>query len=296
MGRLTAAWSRHWFEPASPLGLGACRIAFYAALLACYAGKDLAAWGDVSPVFWSPVLPARALGVAFAPTETLIWVQRAFILALALSCVGLATRASTAAAAVLGYYVLGVYTFGREAHAEAIAVSLMAIMACSRAGDALSLDRALFLRSRPPPAPSGEYRWPIQAARLAIAFVFLGAGISKFRHSGLAWITTDNLRNWIVERTYDQGRVRSGLSTWVGRSPLLCKLLAAGTVALECLFPLALFSRRAALVLIPAAVGMLAGFSLILGPTFVELGAAAIIFWLPWDRLGRGAPPTPAAP
>jgi presenilin-like A22 family membrane protease len=60
------------------------------------------------------------------------------------------------------------------------------------------------------------------------------------------------------------------------------RALAAATVAIELAYPAALFSRRAALVLVPAALAMVVGIRALMGPSFGPL-AAAHVFWIPWS-------------
>ena len=51
--------------------------------------------------------------------------------------------------------------------------------------------------------------------------------------------------------------------------------------AIETLFPLALFSRRARVVLVPAGLVMLVGIRLLMGPTFEQF-MMCYVFWVPW--------------
>jgi hypothetical protein len=72
---------------------------------------------------------------------------------------------------------------------------------------------------------------------------------------------------------------RAGL--WIAGHPWLASALAAAAVATEVAFPAALFSRRARLVLVPAAVAMLVAIRLMMGPTFGGF-MIANVFWVPW--------------
>ena len=49
----------------------------------------------------------------------------------------------------------------------------------------------------------------------------------------------------------------------------------------ETLYPLALFSARARLLLVPAGIGFLIGIRLLMGPTFEAL-VICNVFWVPW--------------
>ena len=277
MSRVAQAWNRFWFAPRGPKRLGITRALVFGGLAAIYAQPGgFAAWGSVSRVFYQP--PAFPLPVA--PEGWLSAFHALWILSLALSAVGLFTRVATAAAFVLGGYLIAIDgSFGRVHHNDLAVVLALGVMALSRAGDAFSIDA---IRRRAPAPPSGEYRWPLRAIQLVLATVFFAAGMSKLRHAGLAWVTTDNLRMHILERSYvlipsaNRGLV-------LARFPLLCNAVAAATLAIELLYVVALVSARARVVLIPASLLMLLGIAVFFGPrftTFVVLSAA----WVPWDR------------
>jgi predicted DCC family thiol-disulfide oxidoreductase YuxK len=62
--------------------------------------------------------------------------------------------------------------------------------------------------------------------------------------------------------------------------------MAATSLAIETLFPLALFSRRARRLLVPGAFGMLVGIRVLMGPTFGGF-LAVFAFWTPWHTVGE---------
>lgn len=278
-------WERLWFAPAPAARLGVARALILGGLLAIYARNDFAAYGGVSLVFhepkWLPVAPAGWLRI----------IDAAWLASLALGCVGLFTRAATTVAFLCGGYLLALdASFGRIHHNDMAALLSTGILAASRAGDAFSV--GALRRRGPAPAPDAEYGWPLRAIQLILALAFLAAGIAKLRHAGLDWITTDNLRSRLLER--DRALVPSkGFGDVLARFPLLCKATAFSTVAIELLYPLALASRRARAVLVPASLLMLLGFAAFFGPrftTFAVLSAA----WVPWERVVRRAPAAPA--
>src|SRR4029078_3516477 len=102
-----------------------------------------------------------------------------------IACAGTVTRVSTLASFVLGFYLLGLpHNFGKVNHDDAIIVLIFAVMALSRAGDAWSLDATIARRLRggrplPVPASSGEYTWPLRCVWLALALIYLAAGVGK---------------------------------------------------------------------------------------------------------------------
>lgn len=259
---MSGRWHAFWFEPAPAQGLGAFRIVLYAALLANTFRADLSAWGAVDPLFWDPPPAIAALGLGPPSPRALAVLQACFRAALALSCLGALTRPSSLAAFLLGFAALAIPNcYGVVGHTEGAVVLVLGILAAARPGDALSVDAALRRRrGAPAAAPSGEYRWPIVAARAAVALVFFASAVAKLRASGLGWVLSDDLAYIFGTRTYYSRPSPFGLNHVLAAHPLLCRALGAGTLAIELGYPFALFSRRAAAVLVPASVAMLAGF------------------------------------
>ena len=62
------------------------------------------------------------------------------------------------------------------------------------------------------------------------------------------------------------------------------RALALMSVSIETLFPLALFNRIARWLLVPAALGLLVGIRLLMGPTFEQF-MICYVFWVPWAEV-----------
>lgn len=284
---------RFWFEPVEPANLGLCRIIFFGAFFLFYLPQDFSAWAEVSDVFWMPIWLFERLHLPVLSSGLLAMLQGFWKVALALSCVGLLTRASTVSSFILGAYLLGLpHNFGKISHYDALVVIILGIMALSRCGDDWSVDQ-LIRRMRPGSAPvakrsvSGEYAWPVRAVWLMFALIFFGAGISKIRDSGLEWVASDNLALVLIQSNY---RLNEGgpLTSWglnLAQYGWLCRLLAAATVAVEVGYPLALFSRRARWIIIPFVFFMQIAIRLLVGPSFYQF-LICNLFWIQWDRVG----------
>ncbi len=266
---------------------------FYVVVLLFPAQQEFSAWATVSPAFWQPIWLFRVLHLGVPWTAGLLGaLALVWRLSLVLSVVGLVTRLSTATAFVLGTYLLGLpQNFGKTHHFDAYVVVILGVLACSRCGDRCSLD-ALRWRSRPD-APetraraeaSGAYTWPIRMACVVVACVFFAAGAAKLRYGGLAWITSDNMARLLVAHGYPLANA-DPLTAWGPRLaavPLVPHFLAASTVLIEVLYPLALVSHLARWVLVPGGVLLVLGIRGLMGPTFETLALCAL-FWVPWDR------------
>lgn len=245
--------------------------------------EDFAAWSGVSDVFRE----ATSFEVPILSAPALSAVQYAWYLALLLSCLGLYTRASTVMAFLLGLYVLSVRNFvGFYRHEDATTVFVLFILAISRCGDRYSIDER---RGRVAPEGEGpEYTWPIRLVWVFFACVFFSAGVSKLRHTGLAWVDAPYFEQSLALGGYHTFYY-APLTNWGGRLAeidVIARAAAVGTLVVELGFPLALVSVWCRRLFVAAIVGMLLSVRVLIGPCFV-VTIAAQIFWLPWGRLIR---------
>jgi hypothetical protein len=287
--RLGAIWDRFWFEPAPAERLAACRLLFFSALLAFYAFEDFSGWPAVSRAFWRPVWLFSVLRLPVLPVDDLTMLQAIWRVSLALSAIGLLTRGSTIVACGLGAYLLGLpHNFGQTYHFDALLVFVMLALAVAPSGDAWSVDAFVRAerRGEPVPPPSGVYQWPIRFVWVAMSLVFCAAGLSKLRHSGVEWIASDTMAVFLTRAHYhvsDADPIGT-LGLTIAGSPFLSRTIAAVSVAIETLFPLALVSRRARAVLVPSAALMLIGIRVLMGPTF-GVFLVGNLFWVKWERM-----------
>lgn len=281
-------WRAYWFSPASPTGLGICRILFYGYLLLMSSSLQSAAWSRVPEAFWLPTPTFEILGLAVPSPVRAGAMDVAWKISLGLACVGLATRASAATAFILGFYLLGLpQNFGKVDHWSGLLVVVLGILAFARAGGALSMDSYIRrrLRGREPLEFSGEYRWPIRMVWLAMTWVFFAAGVSKLRHGGLEWLSAENFRLILLSHYYQIDRDLPALGLYISEIAWLCSALATATVLLEVGAPMALVSRRARLVLVPGLLAFQIANSLLLGVHARLPFLPCYAFWIPWDRL-----------
>jgi predicted DCC family thiol-disulfide oxidoreductase YuxK len=287
-------WNRFWFEPGAASTLGACRLWFFGLLFLWMLPHDFRPWGNYASVFWMPIWLFDTFAIPILPAGALGWIQVAWKLSLLLAAVGLFTRPAMIAAFVLGTYLVGLpHNFGQTQHFDTLVVFTMAALALSRAGDACSIDAliaAVERRSTEPPAPSGEYTWPIRFVWVAMALALGAAGIAKLRHAGLDWSTSNSFSLLLLRQQY---HISDGepLTRWgivIAQHPWLSHTMAATAMIVETLFPLSLFSTRARLLLVPAGLSFLIGIRLLMGPTFEQF-MICYVFWVPWPLVAAFA-------
>ena len=283
-------WSWFWFEPGSASALGLCRLVFFAGLCLWQFHVDYADWAAYSPVLWMPIWLFDRFNLPPLSSGALEAVQAVWKVSLVFGAVGLFTRAAAVVAFILGVYLLGLpHNFGQTQHFDTLAVFVLGAFAVSHAGRAWSIDALVAAaRRRSPrlPAPSGEYTWPIRFVWVAMSLIFFAAGVSKLRQSGLEWAFSDNLAMLLRRQQY---HISDGepLTSWglaVAQYPWLSQGMAAASLTIETLFPLALFSRAARLLLVPAGLAFLIGIRTLMGPTFEQF-MICFVFWVPWHQV-----------
>jgi hypothetical protein len=293
---LVDSWNRFWFSPADPRDLALGRIVFCVGVLMLFGNQPWPLWAQVGEAFRQPI---KVLGLASFEPLARPWLDIAWglwRLSLLTAALGFLTRVSLGVAFVLGFYLLALpHHFGRLEHTDGVVVILLGVLAASRCGDAWSLDAWRARRrdravERP---PHGAYRWPVRAAQLVLCTIFFSAGIAKLRHGGLEWITSDTLSITLLRAQLQPEGVGPVVDwgRWLAGQRATMILAAAGTIAIELGYPLALLHRRSRWVLLPAMVGLLVGFRVLMGPWFGTF-ILAHVFWVPWSRwLRLGSPP-----
>lgn len=243
--RLREAWESSWHGPGRPETLTAVRV-----LLALHALWLLLSRPDIPQLaawpreFWTPAAATMGLrfGIGLLPASAERGLFVVLHLALACSALGIATRAACAVSAVLLYHfapfeeiLVGMpHTFFGGLTVGTVGLGILAFADLPRRGA----------------AASAEYRWPVSLIRLLFSFNYFSAFLAKLYYSGPAWFTGHNLHAWAVGAGTISGAPGARL---LAGSAAACWAIAIATGLLESLFPLAVFSRRAALVLVPMA-------------------------------------------
>jgi hypothetical protein len=129
---------------------------------------------------------------------------------------------------------------------ENVMVLHVAIVGCSRAADARCWSPWNRAATRSEP-PSEAYGVPVRLAALVTVATYLLAAVAKFRYGGLAWVTSDSLRNHVAAtavRAELLGVPASPVAPWLVPHGWLFSPMAAGSLLLEITAPLALVGGR----------------------------------------------------
>ena len=280
---LASGVNRFFFEPAAARPLGICRVIFYLLLLLTYGSVDYGAFGNFPASFRNPIWIFQLLHIPILSARLLGVLGWIFKLSLLGAAIGFWTRFSTAVAAVVGLYVLAVPNcFGRAGHGDDAILIVLCLLALSRCGDAVSVDSL----GKPKAVTSGEYRWPIRMVWVLMAMVYLAAGVTKWRVSGLHWAFSDNMVYTLRAHEVNNSNPLLHVGPWIADHRWLSRSMAASTLVLETGFILACFSKWARCIFVP---GMFFGhvfIALVMGVVFWQF-MFTYIFWLPWERILR---------
>ncbi len=139
-------------------------------------------------------------------------------------------------------------SWGMIFHTENLMVMHVIVLSLGASADAWSLDaRRRHAAGLARAADDARYGWPLRLAAAITIGTYMLAGIAKLRHSGLDWVSSDILRNYIAFdnlRKVELGDNYSQLGAALSRHPALFPPLAALSIGFEIFAPLAFLSRR----------------------------------------------------
>ncbi len=185
------------FEPTSAVNLGLLRIVVFYTLFRLSFTNPASWFASLSPDFvglprgWEWFGDVYPVALRWVRPEELL-----FVVASGLATLGLFTRASTVIASLLAVWLLGIPNFyfkiGHDMH---VPVLCSLVLACSPAGDSLSLD-SLIRRFRAPRRlePNVAYTVPVRFSWLILGTMYLFPGLWKLWESGDLWINGNKLR------------------------------------------------------------------------------------------------------
>lgn len=228
---------RDWLRrPEGPLGLALLRISVPLIVL-------------ISPELWSAPRAALLAAQFRVVPEGLGWMVSALPISLgvarvaqvALGCacmlgvLGLCSRLALGVVAVAGFYVMALAQLSGMVLHDMHLVWFAALLAVSRCGDALAIDRVLAARRGvPAPGPSLAYAAPLDGVRALLGVIYFFPGFWKLWTSGAQWVWSDNLRNQMYTKWYEMNGFTPALR--IDHHPWLLRAGALAVVAFELSF------------------------------------------------------------
>jgi hypothetical protein len=280
------------------LNLAVFRIVVGILLLTTREVQAAADWASLAPAL-AVAPPGWGWALALVPASAPLAVAARIVVVAGavLGVVGCFARPAFACATLAALYLLALpLRSGMPFHYHHL-VWFAALCAASPCADALSVARwRRARRGEAPPARSPAYGVPIRMAWLLLGAVFFFPGLWKLRASGLAWITSDNLRNQL----YWKWAVTPGLHPpfRVDRFPWALHLAAGCVILLELTFAFAVWWRWTRAAAVGAALLFHLFAWLFMGIDFSGLWLTYVVFvdWEALLRRLRRSPPETARP
>ena len=277
---MQSRWEHFWFRPEPALNLRAAHIVLAAnALWLALSRPDLPAIVTWPGPFWlhaNPWLRARFLIFPLGYTvEMALYIV--LIAALVLVIAGRFVRPAALISGLLLYHFApleDIFTSVGGPIFRGFTVPLLGLLIAGFA----------CIPRRAEPA-SSEFRWPLALIQLLFAFTYLLSGVSKMRLVGLRWATAANFEGLVLGMVFPD--VVPPWGRWFIGHPVLCWLGAITGMVMDFGFVAAVFSRRAARVIVPltfVAHVLIAG-----AMNVVFLGTPLLLLFVNWDWVaGRG--------
>ena len=283
-GVLLARFRAWLFSPCSELQLTTV-ITGLAALI----GLQLAffPWAELAqlpPALIRPV-PVLFFVHSMPPAGVIVAIQVAGVVAAALATAGW-RRPTTLALAWLAYLVLAALRASRGKIQHNDLLLLIGCVPFLLAPATRWLHRATTRRS-------ARWGWPIPTALTFVAGAYFFTGLRKLTVSGIAWVTTDNMR-WILYAGANGKAKVPEAALFIADRPWLSHLAAAAVMGFELAFPLLLFSRRARPAVVVCAFAFHGGTWLTLGLDYWKYAFVVTLLLVDWPpfvlRLRRAVP------
>jgi hypothetical protein len=302
-----ARFAERFVPPATPAALGVTRAIVACVLLASALWEHLPSSALLPRGMIHGVGPALgllyALPIGFArfvasPLALGVF-QLVTIALLTAAALGFRTRWSVPLAAAAYLVFAGILRqYAWFYHTGLIPLYLLIALGFTPCGDGFSLDRWLRAR-RGAPVPDANratlaYGWPRYFVWTALALPYVFAGLSKLRRGGLDWPHAQNLKSILLTDTLNPMQFDFSLTLKLVSAPDgLFWAIGLATLAGEIGYGLALFSRRARLVLPAITVGMHLGIWLLQNVLFFDLILLQAVL-VDWRALARRRVEQPA--
>src|SRR5687767_8036585 len=256
-----------------PRTLGFIRIVIATQALWILLSRDpagIAALPDILSERVSQASRYRFLLTQTPALEAVLWACAV----ISLTCVlfGWRTRVFGLISSLLLYHLAPLQSFAPEGGAWGkgltIATLALPILACAPCEDRYSVQA---LRGHVMERSSISYGWAVVLIRFLFAQLYFFSGLAKLVRYGVGWMSAETIQIQLLLSSVVAPIPSPALNEWVAARPVLCFLLAVGTVALELLFVLAVFSRTVRLPLAAAAFSFHLGLWLTMGLRFLNL-------------------------
>lgn len=231
------------------------------------------------------LLPWRFYDQLLTPAGMLT-LKGLMVLSLFAATLGCLTNLSTKSSALLFLFYEGLLrSFSHFNHDEMPAVYILIVLAFSPCGDAFSCDS---WRRQTPPRPSGPvYGYPILLMRILLAWSYFTSALIKIRVAGLSYLDPDNLPGLAILHSLDNLHDTSfRWAFWLPQVREYTPIFVALVVLWELSFPLAIFFKRARLIILTMGVLFHSG-TLFFMNIFFPYHLAMYLVFVDWGQVRR---------
>jgi hypothetical protein len=271
---------------AATLGMvraGVCGFVLIEILLTSFSDLSRLPVTLLRPTGAMQLLPWRFYDTLVTPAgmATLKWLMMVSLLAAA--C-GALTSLSTKSSAILFLFYEGLLrSFSHFNHDEMPAVYILFVLAFVPCGDAFSIDS--FLGRSRARKPGFNYGYAILLMRALLAWSYFSSALIKLRVAGFSYFSPDNLPALAISQSLDNLHdTHFRYAFWLTHIREYTPVLVALVVLWELSFPLAIFFKRARLVILSLGVIFHLGTMFFMN-IFFPYHLAMYIVFVDWERV-----------
>jgi len=206
------------------------------------------------------------------------------VLSLFGATIGCVTSLTTKSSALLFVFYEGLLrSFSHFNHDEMPAVYILIVLALSPCGDVFSFDS---WGGKTRPRRSGiVYGYPILLMRILLAWSYFSSALIKIRVAGLSYLSPDNLPTLAIVHSLDNLHdTHFRLAFWLPHVREYLPVFVALVVLWELSFPLAIFFRRARLIILTLGILFHVG-TLFFMNIFFPYHLAMYMVFVDWGRV-----------
>ncbi len=231
------------------------------------------------------ILPWRVYDLLLTPRGMLA-LKCLMVLLLFAATIGCLTSLATKSSAVLFVFYEGLLrSFSHFNHDEMPAVYILIVLALTPCGDGFSFDS--WRGKTSPRRPGLVYGYPILLMRILLAWSYFSSALIKIRFAGVSYLSPDNLPGIAILHSLDNLHdTQFRFAFWLPHVREYTSILVAVVLLWELSFPLAIFFRRARLIILALGIFFHLG-TLFVMNIFFPYHIAMYIVFVDWGRLRR---------